>query len=217
MICHSSSQGSGTPSSQSIGEYSSFYELAEVLVCDPIAANRAATRSALYSLGCRHIEIVGNLQDFSEALEYRPPDVAFCEAQVGEAELCRAIRGLRRDPECYNPFALIIVTAWTRNAAIATQILDAGADGLLLRPFSAALLHQKFRTHVLQRKNFVIAESYIGPERRATAHPSSSLSLAPPNSLKMKIEGRADIDETVRLFNCELKAARKILADAMQR
>ncbi len=73
----------------------SFYDLAEVLVCDPVASNRAATRSALYSLGCRHIEIGGNLRDFLDALENRPPDLALCDAQVGEAELCGAIRELR--------------------------------------------------------------------------------------------------------------------------
>jgi CheY-like chemotaxis protein len=195
----------------------SLYDLAEVLVFDPIAANRAATRSALYSLGCRQIEIVGNLRDFFEALENRPPDLALCEAQPDEAELCRAIRELRQSEQSYNPFAIIIVTAWTPSAAVATDIMNAGADGLILRPFSAALLDQKFRTHVLHRKPFVVTDSYVGPERRAAVRSIGSFSIAPPNSLKMKIDGRSNLNEAIRHFNRDLQAACAKLVDAKQR
>jgi hypothetical protein len=61
-----------------------FYGLVDVLVCDPVAANRPATRSALYTLGCRHIEIVADLSAFREALDQRHPYLALCEASVGE-------------------------------------------------------------------------------------------------------------------------------------
>ena len=114
-------QNSELPSQNSLRPEKSFYDLAEVLVCDPVASIRAATRSALYSLGCRHIEVGGSLRDFLEALEHRPPDLALCEAQLGESELCRAIRELRHGEHSYNPFAIIIVTAWMPNAALATE------------------------------------------------------------------------------------------------
>ena len=214
MPYHGGPQGSEVPGQNSTRLEKSFYDLAEVLVCDPVASNRAATRSALYSLGCRHIEIGGSLRDFLEALENRPPDLALCEAQVGEAELCRAIRQLRQDEHCYNPFAIIIVTAWTPNAALTTEILNSGADGLLLRPYSAALLDQRIRTHVLQQKPFIVTNDYIGPERRAAGRSSSTQSFIPPNSLKMKIEGRAHPDGAINRFNNELRAACTKLAHA---
>jgi CheY-like chemotaxis protein len=195
----------------------SFYDLAEVLVCDPVTSNRAATRSTLYSLGCRHIEIASNLRDFLEALENRPPDFALCEIQVGELELCQAIRELRCDEQHYNPFAIIIVTAWMPNTALATELLHSGVDGLLLRPFSAALLDRRIRTHVLQQKPFIVTDSYIGPERRAAGRASSARSITPPNSLKTKIEGRAGPDEATRQFNADLHAACANLIDAKQR
>jgi CheY-like chemotaxis protein len=194
----------------------SFYDLAEILVCDPVASNRAATRSALYSLGCRHIEIGSNLRDFMDALENRPPDLALCEAQVGEAELCRAIRDIRQGEQSYNPFAIIIVTAWTPSTALTTEILNAGADGLLLRPFSVALLDLRIRMHVLQQKPFIVADDYIGPERRIVTRPSSAISFTPPNSFKNKIDGRANPDEAIGRFNSDLRAACMKLADAKQ-
>ena len=195
----------------------SFYDLAEVLVCDPVASNRAATRSALYSLGCRHIEITGNLRDFLEALETRPPDLALCEVQVGELELCQAIRELRHGEKSYNPFIIIILTAWMLNTTLATEIMQSGADGLLLRPFSAAMLDQRIRTHVLQQKPFIVTDDYIGPERRAAGRPSSVRSFTSPNSLRTKIEGRAGPDEALRRFNADLRAACANLVDAKQR
>jgi CheY-like chemotaxis protein len=216
MSHQTSPQSSEIPTQNSLRPEKSFYDLAEVLVCDPVASNRAATRSALYSLGCRHIEIGGGLRDFLEALEHRPPDLALCDAQVGEAELCRAIRELRHGERSYNPFAIIIVTAWMPNAALTTEILNSGADGLLLRPFSAAVLDQRIRTQVMQQKPFVVTEDYIGPERRALGRPSSALTVAPPNSLKMKIEERANLDEATRRFNVDLRVACSKLAHAKQ-
>ncbi len=117
----------------------------------------------------------------------------------------------------HNPFAIIVVTAWTPSAALTTEILSAGADGILLRPFSAALLDQRIRTHVLQQKPFIVTNDYIGPERRAVGRPSSAASFTPPNSLRTKIEGRADPDEAVRRFNADLRAAWASLVDAKQR
>lgn len=217
MSSHSGSQDSEVPGQVATRTNRSLYDQAEVLVCDPVASNRAATRSALYSLGCRHIEIVGSLRDFLDALENRPPDFALCEAQVSEAELCRAIRELRRSGQSYNPFAIIIVTAWTPSAALTTEILNAGADGLLLRPFSLAQLDQRIRTHVLQQKRFIVTDDYIGPERRAVRRPSSALSFAPPNSLKTKIDGWMNPDEAIRQFNAELRAACAKLVAEIQR
>ena len=195
----------------------SFYDLAEVLVCDPVTSNRAATRSILYSLGFRHIEIGGNLCDFLDALENRPPDLAICETQVGETELCHAIRDIRQRGQTHNPFVTIIVTTWTPSAAQTTEVLNAGANDLLARPFSAALLEQRIRAHILHQKPFIVTDDYVGPERRASERQSSALSFTPTNSLKAKMDGRANPDEAIRQFNIELRAARAELTSAKQR
>jgi DNA-binding response OmpR family regulator len=197
----------------------SFYDLAEILVCDPVASHRAATQSALYALGCRHIEIVANLRDFSDVLDHRPPDLALCEADVGAADLCRVIRDIRQSNQSYNPFNIIIVTAWRTNATLTAEISNSGADGLLLRPFSASLLDQRIQAHVLRRKPFIVTDDYVGPERRAEgSRPSSAVSLDPPNSLKAKIDGRSTPEEAIRCFDAELRAAyTKLRAARLQR
>jgi CheY-like chemotaxis protein len=91
------------------------YDTAETLIFDPVAANRAATRAALYALGFRRIEIATTLQSFADAIHRNPPDIAFCEAQDAAADLCQIIQDIRQGAGAANPFVVIIVTAWEKS------------------------------------------------------------------------------------------------------
>ena len=177
------------------------YETAETLVYDPVAANRTATRAVLYTLGFRRIESVANLETLNESIKRRAPDLVLCEAQGVENELCKMIQGLRQGTTGYNPFIVIIVTAWENSGSLVTNVINSGADDLLLRPFSTAVLGQRIVSHIERRKNFVITSDYVGPDRRKDgARPSNVELFQPPNSLKMKVkEPIAGEDSTQRL------------------
>jgi DNA-binding response OmpR family regulator len=133
--------------------------------------------------------------------------LALCEAQVGEAELCRTIQQLRQDRESSNPFVIIIITAWAISASLSTEISKSGADGVIVRPFSAGLLEQRIRAHVLRRRRFIVSADYVGPERREETRASTVPSFDPPNSLKMKAENRPDVEGAMRFFAAELQEA----------
>jgi DNA-binding response OmpR family regulator len=189
------------------------YDNAETLVYDPVSANRAATRAALYNLGFRHIETAATLEAFGECIKRRPPDLALCEIQGADADLCAMIQGLRQGTDGYNPFIVIIVTAWENSTALVTRVLNSGADDLILRPFSTALLGQRVRTHIERRKSFVITSDYVGPDRRRDSMRPSEVELfAPPNSLKMKALDRLTSDEASQRLDAQLKTARETLA-----
>jgi DNA-binding response OmpR family regulator len=188
------------------------YDTAETLIYDPVAGNRTATRAALYNLGFRRLETAGNLEAFSEAMRRRPPDLAVCEAQGAEAELCAMIQGLRQGTTTYNPFIVIIVTTWEQNTALVTRVLNSGADDLLLRPFSTTVLGQRIQTHIERRKGFVITSEYVGPDRRRdSVRPSNVPLFDPPNSLRMKAQERLTSDEATQRLDAELKSAREVL------
>jgi len=189
-----------------------FFESTETLVYDPIVANRTATRAALFTLGFRHIETVATLEAFRNAVSRRPPDLVLCEAQGADTQLCGMIQELRQGAGGSNPFIVIIVTAWEKSAALVTRVLDSGADDLLLRPFSTALLGQRIETHVERRKGFVVTSDYVGPCRRKDAsRPSASESFDPPNSLKLKAKDRLSPEEATARLDAELKSARNVL------
>ena len=142
------------------------FDSVDVLIYDPVSSNRTATRSAMYSLGFRKTETVSTLEAFIEAVQSNPPDIALCEAQGAADELCSTIQQLRQGSAGHNPFIVIIVTAWEKNTTLINRVVSSGADDLLLRPFSTALLGQRIEAHVDRRKGFVITTDYVGPDRR---------------------------------------------------
>ncbi len=188
------------------------YDAAETLIYDPVSANRTATRSALYSLGFRKIETVATVETFAEAIRRRPPDLAICEVQGAEAQLCDLIQFMRQGAPGYNPFIVIIVTAWDKNNTLVQRVLNSGADDLLLRPFSTALLGQRIDTHAEKRKGFVITTDYVGPDRRRDPQRASNIDLfVPPNSLKMKAKDRMTQEEVSQRLDNDLRTAREVL------
>ena len=188
------------------------FDSVDVLIYDPVSANRTATRSAMYSLGFRKTETVASLPDFIQAVQTCPPDIALCEAQGAAEELCNVIQQLRQGSAGYNPFIVIIVTAWEKSAALINRVVSSGADDLLLRPFSTSVLGQRIEAHVDRRKGFVITTEYVGPDRRREgARPSNIELFEPPNSLKMKAKDRLSTDEIARKLGAELKTAREKL------
>lgn len=188
------------------------YDTTETLIYDPIAANRTATRAALYNLGFRRLETVGTLEALAECIRRRPPDLALCEAQGAEDELCAMIQKLRQGTTVYNPFIVIIVTAWEHNSALVSRVLNSGADDLVLRPFSTTTLAQRIQSHVERRKGFVITSEYVGPDRRRdSVRPSNVPIFEPPNSLKMKAQERLTSEEATQRLDAELKSARDML------
>ena len=189
------------------------YDSAETLIYDPVAANRTATRAALYTLGFRRIESVATLEAFEDQIRRRPPDLALCEAQGADAELCAMIQMLRQGANgVYNPFLVIMVTAWEKTTALVSRVVNSGADDLILRPFSTTVLGQRVETHIERRKSFVITTDYVGPDRRRDNSRASNVDLfEPPNSLKLKAKFRLSPDEVAARLDSELKTARDLL------
>ena len=188
------------------------FDSTETLIYDPVAANRTATRAALFTLGFRKIETVATLDAFTEAVRRRPPDLALCEAQGADTALCKTIQELRQGSQGFNPFIVIIVTAWEKSGALVTRVVNSGADDLLLRPFSTTLLGQRIEAHVERRKGFVVTTDYVGPDRRKDlSRPSNVELFDPPNSLKMKAKERLSAEQATARLDSELKAARELL------
>jgi DNA-binding response OmpR family regulator len=188
------------------------FDGAETLIYDPVAGNRAGTRAALFNLGFRRIETVATLDALGECIMRRPPDLALCEAQGAEAGLCAMIQSLRQGMSGYNPFVVIIVTAWENNNSLVSRVINSGADDLLLRPFSAGVLGARIRLHVERRKGFIITSDYVGPDRRRGPMRNWDGELfEPPNSLKMKVLERLTDEAANQRLDAQLKQARATL------
>jgi DNA-binding response OmpR family regulator len=188
------------------------YDTAEALVYDPVSANRMATRAVLYTLGFRQIETVATVKAFGEFMRRRPPDLVLCEVQGADQEVCELIQALRQGNGSYNPFIVIVATAWEKSAALIGRVVNSGADDLLLRPFSTALLSNRIETHIQRRKSFVVTTDYVGPDRRRDETRPSNIDLfEPPNSLRMKAKERLTPEAAAQRLEVELRAAKDVL------
>jgi hypothetical protein len=49
------------------------YDSVDVLIYDPVSANRTATRATLYALGFRRTESVSTIEAFVESMQKNPP------------------------------------------------------------------------------------------------------------------------------------------------
>ena len=99
-------------------------------------------------------------------------------------------------------------------------MVNSGADDLLLRPFSTALLGSRIEAHIERRKGFVITTDYVGPDRRKRrqARRSNAEMFDPPNSLKMKAKEKLTADAIAKRLDAELKAARdKLNSEKLRR
>lgn len=189
------------------------YDGVDALIFDPVSANRTATRAALYALGFRHIEGVSTLEAMVDAIQRQPPDIVLAEAQGAAGELCQVIQQLRQGWAGYNPFIVIMVTAWEKSAPLITKVINSGADDLLLRPFSTTLLGTRIEAHIERRKSFVITTDYVGPDRRHDADRAEESELFdPPNSLRMKAKDRISAESVAKRLDMELQLAREKLA-----
>ena len=188
------------------------YDGVEALIYDPVSANRTATRAALYAPGFRRTETVPTQEAMVDVIQKQTPDLVLAETQGAADELCSAIQQLRQGAAGHNPFIVIIVTAWEKNTNMINRVISSGADDLLLRPFSTALLGQRIEGHVERRKGFVITTDYVGPDRRKDSGRAPNIEMfEPPNSLRMKAKERLTGDIIAKRLDLELRDVREKL------
>lgn len=184
------------------------YESVDVLIYDPSADSRSVLRAALNALGLRHIESVSRLDDFASVVSYRHPDLVFCEVDAINADICGHIRNLRWGEAGYNPFTVIVATSWDKSEPLIKRIIDAGADDVLLRPFSQGGLAERLEALTLHRKGFIISQDYIGPDRRHSRDCDQESLFLPPNTLQMKAAEKLSTQAADKRLSVELPQAR---------
>jgi len=73
---------------------------------------------------------------------------------------------IRRDKNTPNAFVPIIMTAGSGHLARVIKARDAGISEYLVKPFSAKSLADRLMRVVEKQREFVVCETYVGPDRR---------------------------------------------------
>lgn len=197
-----------------------FFETARVLVYDPVASNRNATRASLHSLGYRNVDSVAALDLLANRLQTEPPDLLLAEIAGAERETCALIQSIRQGQLSDNPFIVIIATTWRRDGSIIGLVVNSGADDLVARPVSTTMLGERIRMLAERRKGFVVTYDYIGPDRRRNARTDgpSAESVEAPNPLNLRMmEGFSDEEAARHLLETVQHGKEKLNREKMRR
>jgi DNA-binding response OmpR family regulator len=172
--------------------------LARTVVFDPVTQNMRATRYGLYEAGFREVEGYTDFGEFRERIAGEPAELVVADAS-DRLEVHDLVRALRKGELADNPFAVVFLTSWRKDADAISTGLRCGADDIIVRPFSSAFIEARIRTAIDNRKEFVVSSDYFGPDRRRADAPRDGAAMrlfSPPNTLKSAIKGdRAAMDE----------------------
>lgn len=177
--------------------YDPRYQIASALLYDPQSSMRYNTRVALLNIGFGEVEAVHDYSEFVTRAKTGNFDLVIGDARSNGGDTCDLVRKIRHNDLGWNPFTNFIVTIWDTSPDQVNAIIDSGADDLISRPMSNAMLCERVTGLVDSRKPFIVTGNYIGPERRQIVRGlTTATQLIVPNSLKAKIENKPELDAT---------------------
>ncbi len=133
-------------------------EQLDVVVIDDSKTMQGIIRSMLNAMKVRRIRLFDSTEAALHAMLHEPPNLIICEWRAGLVsghQLLRMVRARFMEPLCYVP--VIILTA-TPTRAIIDKAMAAGANLIVVKPISPAVLHE--RISWLQRDQ---RELVLGP------------------------------------------------------
>lgn len=188
---------------------------AQVLLFDPVAANRAATRSALTKLGFRGVIAISDIGELERAWNDQSFDMLVADITQHAPAVCDMVRTMRSGGVGANPFAHVVLMAWKLERDSVQRALSCGSDDLITRPFSIDFFAARVKVHTDARKPFVVTSEYLGPDRRKEPDRNSPNLMTVPNLLLAKarefFDGATAAIEEIRVARekIEIERARK--------
>jgi CheY-like chemotaxis protein len=162
---------------------------ASVLLFDPVGPNLVAARSMLLQIGFERVDATRDFAALTRKLKDSVFDLALMETSDAGGDVCGLVRAMRRGEIGFNPFMIVILTSWARKRSEIRQVIDTGADDVLLRPYSPNGLQSRINAFAKNRKPFVVTGGYIGPSRGDEGQGEGVRHIDAPNSLKAAVEG----------------------------
>jgi CheY-like chemotaxis protein len=170
------------------------FDLADVLLFDPVPPNRSTTRTALGMVGFRQIFATSDYGEMLTTLRGKVFDLFVADITQDTAKLCDLVLTMRGGRTGGNPFVHVVLMAWKLDDDLVKRALNCGADDLITRPYSVGFLSGRVKSLTDARKGFVVTSDYIGPDRRRDPARGGVIPLFDvPNTLKLKSRSDSEI------------------------
>ncbi len=195
------------------------FDHADVLLFDPIFANRTTLRTSLEMVGFRRITVVSDLREVPELVHLHVADLFVADVTQHTEKVCALVRAMREGKGCANPYLHVVLMAWKLDNDIVRRALNCGVDEFVTRPFSVAFLEARIKASTEARADFVVTGDYIGPDRRRDhLRRGDPPVFTAPNSMQAKCRETYDPGHSPAAILREIKAANeKVGTDRVRR
>lgn len=175
-----------------------------VVVYDPNHDLRSLVIGILRDIGFAEIHSTERPDTVQKRMEKNDVDLLIADVPEIQSVMCSVVSDIRHGKLGANPFPLTIgLTSYADENTI-SSIVNAGFDGLALKPFETLAFRRRVEFFLKQRKPFVTTADYVGPDRRKNpGKPGVDANcLYVPNPAKLIGEGitrdtvKKQIDET---------------------
>ena len=154
----------------------------------------SALKNCSQGLGFRDVKASQDIKYIEESLLINSLDLIICDAELGEDgnDAYSLVKKVRKGELGNNPFIKFIFVLSSSNKDLVKKLIDCGADDMLVKPISPAILSKRINYMTNSRKPFVVTYDYIGPDRRVGSRSEGDdiTKIEVPNALQLKT--RAD-------------------------
>lgn len=137
----------------------------KVLITERQAPMRTLIRQVLREFGILDTFEAASPEDGFEVFNQETPDLVLCDWAPNFDGLS-LLRNIRTRPDSIFPQApVIMVTAYNETTHV-YEALDSGMTEYLSKPLSARLLYTRFVSVIENKRRFIRADNFTGPDRR---------------------------------------------------
>lgn len=136
---------------------------AVVMVVDDSPFSQEVTIQALLGFGIRVKFALKSAAEAMEIFKVQPIDMLLVDCEMDGHDLVRWLRRSGLEPNAYVP---VIMTAGHVRRSKVADVRDCGANYLVTKPFSAAVVLQRILWVARDNRSFLEAGDYSGPDRR---------------------------------------------------
>ena len=144
--------------------------------------------SALFPRGLHDVVVCRDGDALIKAVNSRLVDILLLDFELPNTDYSEIIYNIRQNQIGQNPFMHIVAMVPADAKKKVKRAIAAGVDDVLIKPVRAIQVIERFEHLLRQPRSFIVAEAYIGPERRKRPREGEAeLPLPVPHTLRSKV------------------------------
>lgn len=138
-----------------------------VCVIEPNKYEGQIILDLLRNFGCDKVKVFTSAEDALDVLEVYNANIVIASFEMTGVDGATWTRAFRRNRKLANRRAAVFITSGAFSLAMAEECRHAGANALIGKPISNKVLITTIKKVVEKPREFIDAEGYVGPCRRA--------------------------------------------------